>query len=171
VKANYSKNESVCPRCTRPASTTQAIVHMATNQQSSPGAISGAYPGTASPRSPGVANIRHKQEIPRREWREGQVLTQRFQVRAGAPTRAVNHRSPPPSGQPPRFDKVQFSASSNCTPFHVAKPWYESKHKSMEQKKAMRIKGQESFSDRRLYCDQKVCTKLQAQKDFMRPGW
>jgi hypothetical protein len=106
-----------------------------------------------------LSPLRHKKEKPLRQQRD--ELHLRFLPRDGAPVRAVFHSTPPPQISP-RQVRLPFSESSNGTPYRVPKPWYESDAE---------MDNAESMNSRRLYCDARVCTKLQAQKDFMRPGW
>jgi hypothetical protein len=107
---------------------------------------------------PGLSPIRHKKVKGLREQRDASQL--RYAPREGPPARAVFHNKPPPAISP-RMVRRPFSESSNQLPYRVPKPWYESELDA----------NPTDFDKRRLFCDQKVCTKLQAQKDFMRPGW
>jgi len=169
VCSNYDKSDPVCPRCVRPLNKAPPVVKMPPQRKKDGWAqdtgLSPPRPptlrrgGASAYPHPGMSPIRHKREKTLRVNREEQALAQRFAVRGGSPTRAVVHRKADSSAISPRMVRVPFSGSSNSTPYRVPKPWYEAPSESMV------------LGDRRLYCDQKVCSKMLAQKDFMRPGW
>lgn len=168
VMEHYECEEPVCPRCVSPdrAPPAASMGLLPPSPQGRPYSADMAELGTPYSAMMGgqdwslrdTSPVKLRKELERREHREGSVLVHRFRHRGGPPTRAVHHqKAAMRDARSPKMNKTAFSETVTSLPRNCAKPYY-----LVEDGKP---------HNRRLLADLRVCSKLQAQKDFMRPGW